>query len=100
MCSASLLERTKLSAEHSESRRVKRIGEKHATTTCFACRSIGHAARDCPNVLLATAGGPGIADLLGLGNGNAQNAKIGAGKAMKRKGGKRGGDVTGGTCYR
>ncbi|KDR67577.1 hypothetical protein GALMADRAFT_258256 [Galerina marginata CBS 339.88] len=31
-----------------EARRIKRIEEKDAATTCFACREKGHAARDCP----------------------------------------------------
>ncbi|KAF8070055.1 hypothetical protein FPV67DRAFT_998730 [Lyophyllum atratum] len=32
----------------SEDRRQRRIDEKQADTTCFACREKGHAARDCP----------------------------------------------------
>lgn len=32
----------------SERRRLQRIAEKNANTTCFACREKGHAARDCP----------------------------------------------------
>jgi len=32
----------------SEHRRVQRIDEKRASTTCFACREKGHAAKDCP----------------------------------------------------
>ncbi|GJE92796.1 hypothetical protein PsYK624_089530 [Phanerochaete sordida] len=35
----------------SEQRRLKRIQERHAQTTCFACRETGHAARDCPKAL-------------------------------------------------
>lgn len=31
-----------------EQRRLKRIQEKLAVTTCFACREKGHAAKDCP----------------------------------------------------
>ncbi|KAF8971225.1 hypothetical protein BDZ97DRAFT_1651625 [Flammula alnicola] len=31
-----------------EARRLKRIQQKNADTTCFACREKGHAARDCP----------------------------------------------------
>ncbi|KAJ7452342.1 hypothetical protein B0H11DRAFT_286676 [Mycena galericulata] len=33
----------------SELRRQKRIEERNAATTCFACRSKGHSARDCPS---------------------------------------------------
>ncbi|KAJ7343423.1 hypothetical protein DFH08DRAFT_782044 [Mycena albidolilacea] len=33
----------------SEARRLKRIEERNATTTCFACRLKGHSARDCPS---------------------------------------------------
>lgn len=32
----------------SEHRRRKRMAEKAAATTCFACRAKGHAAKDCP----------------------------------------------------
>ncbi|KIM75942.1 hypothetical protein PILCRDRAFT_46025, partial [Piloderma croceum F 1598] len=32
----------------SELRRQKRISERQADTTCFACRKKGHAAKDCP----------------------------------------------------
>lgn len=34
----------------SEMRRQKRIEERFANTTCFACREKGHAAKDCPTV--------------------------------------------------
>ncbi|KLO11729.1 hypothetical protein SCHPADRAFT_830574, partial [Schizopora paradoxa] len=34
--------------EASEQRRLQRIGERQANTTCFACREKGHAAKDCP----------------------------------------------------
>ena len=27
---------------------MQRIEEKRASTTCFACREKGHAAKDCP----------------------------------------------------
>ncbi|KAI0063545.1 hypothetical protein BV25DRAFT_1906973 [Artomyces pyxidatus] len=37
-------------AAASEQRRLKRLAERHANTTCFACRETGHAARECPNV--------------------------------------------------
>ncbi|KAJ6596959.1 hypothetical protein DFH09DRAFT_107080 [Mycena vulgaris] len=33
----------------SELRRQKRIDERNAATTCFACREKGHSARDCPS---------------------------------------------------
>ncbi|KAJ7172415.1 hypothetical protein C8R46DRAFT_1085876 [Mycena filopes] len=33
----------------SEARRLKRIEERDAGTTCFACRLTGHSARDCPS---------------------------------------------------
>ncbi|KAH8107790.1 hypothetical protein BXZ70DRAFT_12210 [Cristinia sonorae] len=32
----------------SERRREKRKDQRHADTTCFACREKGHAAKDCP----------------------------------------------------
>ncbi|PPQ63729.1 hypothetical protein CVT24_004238 [Panaeolus cyanescens] len=32
----------------SEARRLKRIKDKMSSTTCFACREKGHAAKDCP----------------------------------------------------
>ncbi|KAJ7594540.1 hypothetical protein C8J56DRAFT_1044275 [Mycena floridula] len=35
-------------AERSDTRRQKRISDKLAATTCFACREQGHAAKDCP----------------------------------------------------
>ncbi|KAJ6625841.1 hypothetical protein B0H10DRAFT_1718859, partial [Mycena sp. CBHHK59/15] len=41
----------------SELRRQKRIEERNATTTCFACREKGHAARDCPSSQPDGAGG-------------------------------------------
>ncbi|KAI0370291.1 hypothetical protein BV20DRAFT_966964 [Pilatotrama ljubarskyi] len=37
----------------SEQRRVKRIQERNADTTCFACREKGHTARDCTNTIAA-----------------------------------------------
>ncbi|KAA1471751.1 hypothetical protein DENSPDRAFT_837812 [Dentipellis sp. KUC8613] len=39
-------------AAASERRRLKRIAERHANITCFACREAGHAAADCPNIKL------------------------------------------------
>ncbi|WWD01211.1 hypothetical protein V866_008152 [Kwoniella sp. B9012] len=77
--------RAKLSAKHAEERRQKRNEQRNANVTCFACRGVGHASKDCPNVLLGAAPGEE-----GEGNGG-----------MKRKGGKAGSQVTGGgKCYR
>ena len=39
---------------YSEARRQKRIDQKLAETTCFACREKGHAAKDCPTVQKST----------------------------------------------
>ena len=36
-----------------EARRSAREAERHASTRCFACRGLGHAARDCPAALNA-----------------------------------------------
>ncbi|WWC89769.1 uncharacterized protein L201_004695 [Kwoniella dendrophila CBS 6074] len=75
--------RAKLSAKHAEERKQKRNEQKNANVTCFACRGVGHASRDCPNVLLGAAG------------------EDGENSGMKRKGGKAGSQVTGGgKCYR
>ncbi|KAF8634302.1 hypothetical protein AX17_004254 [Amanita inopinata Kibby_2008] len=35
--------------ETSERRRLKRIEDKSAETTCFVCREKGHRAKECPN---------------------------------------------------
>jgi len=43
----------------SEARRQKRINQKLAETTCFACREKGHAAKDCPTVQKSTEDGDG-----------------------------------------
>ncbi|KAG1812077.1 uncharacterized protein BJ212DRAFT_469695 [Suillus subaureus] len=48
-------------AQRSESRRQKRIAEKYADTTCFACRRKGHTARDCPTIRNEASGGGGVA---------------------------------------
>lgn len=97
-----MVERTKLSMDHSAQRREKRQQEKHNDTTCFACRSVGHAARDCPNVLLALEQGvEGAAAMLGDGAKDQEDGKSEAPKkGMKRKQGKKGGDLVGGRCYR
>ncbi|KAI0256064.1 hypothetical protein BJV78DRAFT_1118019, partial [Lactifluus subvellereus] len=34
----------------SEARRLKRVAERCANKTCFACREVGHSARDCPSL--------------------------------------------------
>ena len=39
-----------LSSDKSEKRRIARIKEKLANTTCFACREKGHAAKECPRM--------------------------------------------------
>ncbi|WWC60988.1 uncharacterized protein I303_103565 [Kwoniella dejecticola CBS 10117] len=74
--------RAKLSAKHAEERKQRRNEQRNTNVTCFACRSVGHASKDCPNVLLGAEG-------------------EGQGSGMKRKGGKAGSQVTGGgKCYR
>ncbi|WWC69270.1 uncharacterized protein I206_103208 [Kwoniella pini CBS 10737] len=74
--------RAKLSAKHAEERNQRRNEQRNSNVTCFACRGVGHASKDCPNVLLG-AGGDG------------------EGSGMRRKGGKAGSQVTGGgKCYR
>ena len=37
-------------AAASETRRLKRQAERCANTTCFACREVGHSAKDCPSI--------------------------------------------------
>lgn len=97
-------ERTKLSADHAAQRREKRQHNRDSGTTCFACRSVGHAARDCPNVLLALEKGvegvEGAAAMLGDGEAKSKPEENGQKRGMKRKQGKKGGDVVGGKCYR
>ncbi|UZJ53851.1 hypothetical protein CBS101457_003171 [Exobasidium rhododendri] len=41
-------ERRKVSDVRSEVRREKREQERLSTTRCFACRQMGHSAKDCP----------------------------------------------------
>lgn len=92
------LERAKLSAQHAFERRENRQNDRTSATTCFACRSVGHPARECPNVLLALEQGEGSAALLDEGGDKEQLEK--EKKGMKRKPGKKGGDIVGGKCYR
>ncbi|KAF9474709.1 hypothetical protein BDN70DRAFT_924446 [Pholiota conissans] len=42
-----------------EARRLKRIAQKNADTTCFACREKGHAAKDCPTAKAEAGNGEG-----------------------------------------
>ncbi|KAI9442259.1 hypothetical protein H4582DRAFT_1927424 [Lactarius indigo] len=44
-------------AAASETRRLKRKVERCANTTCFACREVGHSARDCPSIQPGTGDG-------------------------------------------
>ncbi|KAI9459098.1 hypothetical protein F5148DRAFT_1276836 [Russula earlei] len=37
-------------AASTEARRLKRMAGRRAQTTCFACRQVGHPAKDCPSV--------------------------------------------------
>ncbi|ORY28290.1 hypothetical protein BCR39DRAFT_535329 [Naematelia encephala] len=83
-----IAQRANLNAAHADALRAKRVDQRYASTTCFACRAVGHAAKDCPNVLLASRG-QGGEDL-------GEESNVG----MKRKRGKQGGEVTGGKCYR
>ncbi|WVQ71873.1 hypothetical protein IAR50_001415 [Cryptococcus sp. DSM 104548] len=86
--------RANLSSKHAEDRIKRRAEQKNMNVTCFACRSMGHAARDCPNILLAatTVGAPV--------EGQESEAPQNETKSSRRKGGKKGGDVTTGKCYR
>lgn len=100
-------------------RRLKRADNRTTATTCFACRGIGHAARDCPNILLAASGENGSAAMLEAdsmaerqaealaagdeGDGAAKESGKLAKKGKKGKGKNKevtGGQVTGGRCYR
>lgn len=86
-------------AQKTEQRRQGRAEDRNANTTCFACRGKGHAAKDCPNVLLAAAN-------TDLDNGDVpttgESAETGAARGMKRKKGKKGAELAGssGRCYR
>lgn len=90
-----ILGRSKLSAKHAEDRKQHRIEDRNANVTCFACRGVGHAARACPNILLAatTIGAPEE-----QGENESQERK--EKEVGRRKGGKKGGDVTSNKCYR
>ena len=52
-------------AAASDTRRLKRKAVRRANTTCFACREVGHSAKDCPSIQ---------PDTNGIGEG-AQKAK-------------------------
>lgn len=104
-----MTERSRPNFDRTFLRREERITTKHDQTTCFACRGVGHAARDCPNVLLAARGGDiadGTAAMLAVSGGDkdetgAENGKKDKGKdGMKRGKGKKGGELTTGRCYR
>lgn len=108
-------ERARSTEQRSEDRRLKRVDQRQNQTTCFACRGVGHAARDCPNILLAASGQAGTAALLeaddmakrqaellaaeGEGAG-ADGGKAGGVKSGKRDKKAKGGDIVGGKCYR
>ncbi|WVR05406.1 hypothetical protein IAU60_002421 [Kwoniella sp. DSM 27419] len=82
--------RAQLTAKHAEERRQKRNEQKNANVTCFACRGVGHASKDCPNILLAASGG---------GEESVTEGSLPV-KGLKRKSGKAGKELTGGKCYR
>lgn len=86
-------------AQRTEERRQGRVEDRNSNTTCFACRAKGHAAKDCPNVLLAAAN----TDLENANTEVAGDAAEAAGpRGMKRKKGKKGAELAGssGRCYR
>lgn len=85
-------------AQKSEQRRLDRQSSKHAGTTCFACRAKGHAAKDCPTVLLAASTDGGYAAKRKADGEEVEGGK----KGLKRAKGKKGSDVAGasGRCYR
>lgn len=49
-----------------EARRLKRIEEKNAGTTCFVCREKGHAARDCPKASEIAGPDSGSGNVVGI----------------------------------
>ncbi|WWD16097.1 hypothetical protein CI109_100522 [Kwoniella shandongensis] len=85
--------RARLSVQHADDRAQRRVDQKNSGVTCFACRGVGHAARECPNILLAAQGG----DESTLPSEAPSKTE---GKTLKRKSGKKGGDATSGKCYR
>lgn len=83
-------------AQRTEQRRQGREHDRTSNTICFACRGKGHAAKDCPNVLLA-------AEKTELESVNADAADtVEETRGLKRKKGKKGADLAGssGRCYR
>jgi zinc finger CCHC domain-containing protein 9 len=82
-------------AQKTEDRRQGRVQDRNSNTTCFACRAKGHAAKDCPNVLLAAAN-------TDLGHEEVEEQPSGDSRGLKRKKGKKGADLAGssGRCYR
>lgn len=85
---------------------MKRVDQRQTQTTCFACRGVGHSARDCPNILLAASGQAGSAALLEAGDMAKRQAEVVESEGTQGvKSGKRdkkakGGDIVGGKCYR
>ncbi|KAI0305620.1 hypothetical protein B0F90DRAFT_1699495 [Multifurca ochricompacta] len=50
-----------------EVRRLKRIAERRSNTTCFACREVGHSAKDCWSMRSdANGGGDGPSNIIGI----------------------------------
>ena len=96
----SLKDRERLKAQRAAHRLKKREDLRHMETTCFACRGVGHAARDCPNILLEAQMPEGTADMLGGKSSGTQSATEPSLKGMKRKKGTRGAELVGGRCYR
>jgi len=62
--------RAKNKAAASETRRLKRKAERCSNTTCFACREVGHSAKDCPSIQPDTNvtgdGAPKAKNLIGI----------------------------------
>lgn len=65
-----------------DARREARAAERNATTRCFACRGLGHAARDCPAGL------------------NAESRVLGAGDELQEGKQQYVGKETVGICFR